>query len=205
MLESALYFQLGDTNGVVVQHKASLHPSKLQASLLAYGSISSTNTYILENEDLATVVYFSEAYHNSTCFISLSKLVQHSQIPEIIQVGWLSENSEETFFQKKYVKGRWIATPVPATGSPTSSDGFLIIFWRGSNVMSRMEVVSLAKATAIEVCEDEKEGGRMFMRFPSEDAATDFHSMVASRFVDLKHAISYADAGDFYMAKKARS
>ncbi|KPA81163.1 hypothetical protein ABB37_04504 [Leptomonas pyrrhocoris] len=205
MQGSSLNSQLGETHGVVVYHAASLAPVTLRAVFNKYGKSSIVHTYVLQDGNYATVVFFAESSSNVSCYVSLSLLAQESSTLGIVSVGWMHENGEEAFAKQPYIKSKYVeGAASPSTSPPaTLIEGYLAVYWKGVAEVERADVARMAHRAASEVLEDEKEGGRSFLRFPSEDMADAFHSYVVSKYPSLRRCLSYADATDFALAKKS--
>jgi hypothetical protein len=201
----SLYSRLGETHGIVVYHAPSLAPAKLRAAFGEYGKPSVVRTYVLQDDNYATIVLFADASSSVACYVSLSLLVQEANVSGICSVGWLHESSEETFAQQPYVKRRYVeaAEMRPATPATSLSEGYLVVYWKDVPDDHRSDITQMAKRAATEVFEDDKEGGRSFFRFPAEDMADAFHSHVLSRYNAMRRCISYADATDFTLAKRS--
>lgn len=206
MQGSSLSAQLAETHGVVIYHAAALAPAKLRAALSEYGKASIVHTYVLQDDNYATAVFFADASSNVSCYQSLSLLAQESSRLGIVSVGWLHENAEEAFARQPYIKHAFkepAKAPAASPSTASTKDGYLAVYWKGVAEVVRADVTQMAKKAAQEGFEDEKEGGRLFLRFPSEDVADAFHSYLLSKHESLRRCISYADATDFELAKKS--
>ncbi|KPI89522.1 hypothetical protein ABL78_1398 [Leptomonas seymouri] len=204
MQGSSLNTQLGETHGVVVYHAAALAPAKLHTIFSEYGKPSIIYTYELHDDNYATVVFFADSSSNVSCYVSLSLLALESDAFGLVSVGWMHESGLETFSKQPYIKRKYVEpTDAPLAGPPAVlTDGYLVMYWKGVPEVERAAVTQTAHKAAREVFEDRKEGGRLFLRFPSEDMADAFHSHTLSKYPSLRRCISYADATDFTLAKK---
>lgn len=204
MQGSSLFSQLSETHGVLVYHAAALTPAKLRTVFSAYGTPSVVHTYVLSDDNYATAVFFADASSGVHCYVSLCLLVQESEAFGIGSVGWIHEKDEETFAQRSYVKSINASPVEPCSASQPVApiEGYLAVYWKGVAAEDRTAVTQMAGKAASEVFEDEKEGGRTFLRFPSEDMADAFHSHLSSHYPSMRRCLSYADAVDFTLAKK---
>lgn len=207
MQSSSLYAQLAETHGVVVYHAAALSPTKLHTVLNEYGKLSVVRTYQLQDDNYATIAFFAEPSSNASCYLSLTLLAQESSTFGLISVGWLHEGGKESFARQPYVKSRYVEVSDAPSASPSAAaaapEGYLVAYWKGVAEGDRADVMLMAKRAATDIFEDEKEGGRSFFCFPSEDMADAFHSHVVSKHAAMRRCISYADATDFALAKKS--
>ncbi|GET91918.1 hypothetical protein, conserved [Leishmania tarentolae] len=196
-----LAVQLGDNHGVVVYHATALAPEKLCTALEKFGKISVVHGFVLTDGNYATVVFFSEPMGCAACYASLSRLTQEPEKIGTIDVGWMHENGIDAFARRPYVKHKYIPAVSNVGVGFAASNGYLVVYWKGVGEPDRREISQMAHSSAIEVFEDNKEGGRSFLRFSTEDAADAFHSDVLSRFTSMRRSLSYADAKDFSLAK----
>ncbi|AIO01467.1 hypothetical protein LPMP_331750 [Leishmania panamensis] len=196
-----LAVQLGDTHGVVVYHAKTLAPEKLCAAFEKYGKTSVLHGFVLTDGNYATVVFFAEPLICATCYASLSRLAQGPENIGIVDVGWIHENGVDAFAKRPYVRHKYAPAVSTVDAGVSESNGYLVAYWKGVAEADRCEIAQMAHSSAIEVFEDSKEGGRLFLRFRSEDAADAFHSEVLLKFTAMRRSLSYADATDFLLAK----
>ncbi|KAK7202014.1 hypothetical protein NESM_000269700 [Novymonas esmeraldas] len=205
MQQPPLVVHLGHANGVIVCHTTTLTPEKLCAALDTFGKVSVVHIFVLIDGNYATAVFFADPVSSAACYVSLSRLAQEAEGRGILDVGWIHENSVDSFVQRPYVKEKHAAAgpSVTTTAAAAEASGYLVIYWKGVADGDREAVSQMARSSASEVLEDGNEGGRLFLRFASEDAADEFHSHAISRFSAIRRSVSYADATDFKLAKKA--
>lgn len=136
----------------------------------------------------------------------------------ITNIGWVHEQTFWSTWQSKpYIKGRYCQTPpmgpvasptrVATDGqrSPQKSpvEGFLIVFWQKATTYQKMEIEMLGRERAMESWSDEKEGGRLFLHFASEDDALLFRDFTATKYPFLSRFVSFAEKEDFEKARPA--
>lgn len=205
MQTTSLALQLAETHGVAVCHVATLPPENLCSAFKKYGKVSIVRSFVLTDDTYATVVFFAEPLATAACQESLAQLAQASPALGVSEVGWIHENDVDAFGQRSYVRRSYaIAVPsATANADAIASNGYLVVYWKGVAEAERRAVTQMAQASSLEAYHDDKEGGRSFLRFRTEDDADAFHSQILARFSTMRRYVSYADVADFKLATAA--
>lgn len=189
--------QLCEDHGVAIRYESTLDPSALYGVLSLYGKVSSASTYVLVTGEYFTVAFYAEPAANKLCYTSLRSIITGEERGPIQDVGWANENSEASLARRPYVQRKWVA---PSAAS--EADGFLVVFLKKVPDEQRLSVTQQANSSAKEVFADDREGGRLFMRFSTDDEAEDFRRALVASFPSLAREVSYSDARAFLLARE---
>ncbi|CCW66252.1 unnamed protein product, partial [Phytomonas sp. Hart1] len=200
-----LKVHLSETHRLAILHQPSLRPNTLVQKLDAFGKISLSSAYILTDDNIITLISFSESQSSDRCYDMLKGNVvnkHHSDImPYILNVGWAHEESERDFLKKSYIREKFTESDEHAKKEPES--GYLVIFLEHLAAHEREGVAQIVKKFAVEDFSDMREGGRLFAKLLNEQLTEDCRCAVLERFRNLGNAVSYADALEFNLAKKS--
>lgn len=235
MSVETLHFAMAENHGILIQHRPSLSTKKLIDNLQRiYGEIHATATFDMTlSPDYLTAVFFTDQKSGERCYVDFlhitafarrqSTAAENSSLEEsktspspkknvaVVGVGWINENFWTTWQSKPYIRGRHSSLTASTSSHPKESgtekgpEGFLIVFWQQAREYQRMEIKLLANGRAEELWEDEKEGGRLFLRFITEDDALFFRDIILGKFAFLSRFVSLAEKDDFTMARKVLS
>lgn len=189
---------LSETHGLAVLHEAAVIPETIVKVLSVYGSVSSSSSFVLENDALMTLLFFGEPHCTDLCYQSL-QAGKHTNL-RVRKVGWVNENAVAQFGRKPYVRGKWNPT-TPTSATPSEESGYLIVFWRAIPLLLRDNVVQVAKRYGTKVFSDEQEGGRLFVCLPESMTEDCRLAMVSAGNLSTRD-ISYGDVSDFAAAHK---
>lgn len=125
----------------------------------------------------------------------------------VVRVGWINDNFLSTWQAKPYIRSRFCSLSTDSLNSLETSpkkqpkEGFLIVFWKSATSYQRMEIEVLAAERTTQYWKDEKEGGRLFLRFSTEEDALLFRDIIVSKFTFLSRFVSLAEEEDFRRAR----
>lgn len=232
MLREALDRAMAENHGLLIQHHSTLCPKKFLDNLQKiYGGISASASFDMTScSDYLTAVFFDEQKSAERCYsdclqvtvvaqqqkkgitVSSPKCSPTPGTPKkniaVIRVGWINDNFWSTWQSKPYIKGRHSSLPTtPSKNQQRLSreegrEGYIIIFWKQATKYQRMEIEVLANERTLELWKDEKEGGRIFLRFATEEEALSFRDVISVKFNFLSRFVSLAEEDDFIRAKK---
>lgn len=194
---------LSDNHGVALQHSSAVSPEEVIVKAKTLGRVTSHSTYILQDSTFMTFLFFSEAEEGDSCFAAFQSL--HKSHPlRFIGVGWVHENSESAFARKPYVTRKWLDSSTELAESSVGNDenAFSVVY---TGRLSPETVAKVRAATiqyALELFEDDKEGGRLFCRFSTVDVEDKFRQQLKETVGSLGRELSFADAVDFALAKR---
>lgn len=230
-----LHFAMAENHGILIQHRSSLSPKKLVDNLhRIYGEIHATATFDMTFcSDYLTAVFFTDQKSGERCYVDFlhitafarrqSTAAESSSLEDsksssspkknvaVVSVGWINENFWTAWQSKPYIRGRHSSLTTSSSSHPKTlgtekgPEGFLIVFWQQATQYQRMEIKLLANGRTEELWEDEKEGGRLFLRFVTEDDALFFRDIILGKFAFLSRFVSLAEEDDFIMARKVPS
>lgn len=213
-----LNVSLGENHGIALQHSAAVAPATVLERAAACGQVTSHSTYLLQDDTRMTLLFFTEAGSCDVCYAVFHGLVVGKAVDGYVNMGWINENSEAAFAKKPYVKGKLPASDGPTTttagtgqaaaagfaSAATEGNAYLLVYLSQQSAEQRGQIRAAAAALALELFEDDKEGGRLFCHFTDEDAGDACRDAITEAVGRLGRYLSYTDAADFALAKRGK-
>ncbi|CAD2217657.1 hypothetical protein AGDE_10957 [Angomonas deanei] len=186
---------LGEGHYLAVTYSNNLEPTKLKETLGSLGDVSSFSTYVLVNEDLLSVVAFSDPTHTTVAHRTIQSAVAAGH-PVLRGVAWINEERSGAAHlkEKSYVAREYV--------SADDACGYLIIFWKPFTAIERESIRACAKQFSLEDFSDEKEGGRCFLKLKDDDMAEECRLALVSKYPKLYHDVSFGSKEEYRLAKK---